>query len=766
MVIADGAVMDARPPTPDAAGQDAAPAQDATMPRLDAGLPDMGPDGGPQGCVIEDAIMAGGCGAAGCHAPPVQASLDLVAPDLARRLVLAPSHTPGCEGRVLIDPEAVDRSLLLQSIGAGTAPGGAADPCQPQMPPGGGGLDPAATACFRSWVEAVAAEHRDQNPPVVFEPASVEAAVRKVKTLLNGTAPTAEEVAAVAADPAALRGLVDGWAQGPAFERKLQDFLLVNLQQRLQAMEQGGQFDRFTQNRTQRDLLRRVMEESFVRTAQDIVQRGQPFSTVLRTRRWMMTTANLVLLRYTDQTEEDRAQTHQLLADPTDAPANLGAQVQQRRWPIVGLQADCVFPQQGMLSLLFGFVDARRYCRPRPENNIRLEDSVLTPADFEDWRPVNLVTPGQAPDDPILQFYDVPALRQAEQIVTRLPRIGFFTTSAFLSNWATNPDNQFRVTTNQAVLGALHIGFAASEPTEPLRADGLDAEHAQPETACYGCHRQLDPMRTYFARSYNIRYQRARDEEGADLLFRPLLPASFAFRGVQVDEGGLGRFASTLAEHPRFPIAWAQKLCLYANSARCDEQDPVFLALVDRFRDGLDLRELIVDLFSSPLVTGLEETQSWGAEGPLVSITRRAHLCALLDERTGREGICLNNRVRQVIGLIPQDDFARGAVDPSQPALPSAFHFAAAEAVCEAVARTVVIAAESPFSFRDVPQTLDNMVTQLMALPEGHPRHDAVRAALESHFDAAREQGFGVRDSARSAFSLACLSPDVMGVGL
>ncbi|MEE2645378.1 MAG: hypothetical protein VYD19_10630, partial [Myxococcota bacterium] len=135
-------------------------------------------------------------------------------------------------------------------------------------------------------------------------------------------------------------------------------------------------------------------------------------------------------------------------------------------------------------------------------------------------------------------------------------------------------------------------------------------------------------------------------------------------------------------------------------------------------------------------------------------------------ERTGRSGICQRNRVRQVLGLIPNDDFARGAVDPSQPTLPSAFHFAAAEAVCEEASRVVIVRNNERFPTNDSPAAITELVSSVMALPVGHPRHEEAVAVLSEHFELLRAQGTDTRNSLRSAFTLACLSPDMMGLGL
>lgn len=768
---ADAAARDAQPepdvgPVADTGLEPDAIATDAALDAQpeDAGTPtDAAPpvDAATPACDPIEVLASNGCSTGGCHAAPVQGGLDLSGPAdvIAARLVGAVSTTDGCGGRLLIDPWRPEHSLMLQAIGTVPPLGGDLDTCQTVMPPGGQ-LSAEDADCLATWVRELAAD-AEVDPLPAFEPVPLAAALRKVKTLVVGAAPTPDELAAVDADPAALRGLVEGWVGSPAFEPKLADFLLVALQQRLQ-VENDVQFNRLQRARVFNPLVRRVLEETFVRTAMGLIAEGRPLTEIATTRRFMVTTANLVLLRYPDRTAAERGERHTLHPNAEDAPPNLRQQIAQRSWHTPGLPGRCELTSNDMLDALFGFVRARRRCENSARNNYQLPGILLTEADFEDWRWVTFVPADEAPDLPVTPFYDLRTLRTAERLSTRLPRVGFFTTSVFLENWATNDDNQYRVHTNQSLLTALNIGFVASEPTVPPTLPGLDPAHAEAGTACYGCHKQLDPIRLYTAHAFDVSYQLP--AEGTRIY--PDAEPAFGFRGHTAQGGDMYRFGELLAEHPRFGLAWAQKLCLWANSERCNERDPAFLAIVTRFAEsGHDFNTLLIDLLSSPLVTGLEPTDTWRGRDPTISVTRSNHLCALLAARLDQD-VCSVNRVRQVIGLIPRDDFARGAADPTQPARTSAFQFAAAEAVCEAVALTVVNGASATFPPRDPETAVANMVGQVMALPEGHPRRAQAIAVLTAHYDAAREAGQNFANAARAAFALACLSPDVMGVGL
>jgi len=196
------------------------------------GAPDasLGGDGGP-GAPEGDAALAvcdptevlASCQV--CHGPQrAEAGLDLSPPGLAERLVDVPSAR--CAGQRLIDPAAPERSLLLALVDARRY-----DPATCAlglMPPGTQGLSAPDVTCLESWVRSVAVT---AGPPPAPETTAVDSSLAKVKALLTGGAPTAEERANVTADPAALRGLIEAWLETPAFEEKLRTFLQTALQQ-------------------------------------------------------------------------------------------------------------------------------------------------------------------------------------------------------------------------------------------------------------------------------------------------------------------------------------------------------------------------------------------------------------------------------------------------------------------------------------------------------------------------------------------------------
>jgi hypothetical protein len=697
----------------------------------------------------------------GCHGPQrAEGGLDLSPEDLPARLVGVPSTR--CPTELRVDPLDPERSMLLVVSDAArhaTAGYGTAGACAVGlMPPGSQGLPPADVACLSSWVRQISTTR--PTPPPMFEAASVESALAKVKTLLTGGAPTGEERSRALADPAAMRALVTEWTATPAFEAKLLAFLRTALHQDLLGTL-DDQLDKPRGRPTRLKLLETNVADAFARTALRLVLAGEPFTAIATTREWELTTALALALAYADQDAAERSVEHTLTRTaPADAPdpPTVEYMVEHRTWVEPSVPADCrLLPRQPAERLLDFFLGLVRCGGDGPD--YRFDNPLLLPSDFTDWRTVRLVN--TTPQRPATRFYDLPALRGADTLPLDIRRAGFFTSPAFLANYPTNPDNQFRVTTNQALIVALQSTFNAADPTEPFESDALDLAHAVPGTACHGCHKLLDPMRVALWDTFSPTYQHAEETTGFE--------GRFAFQGTRRAEPveTLVEFGRALAAHPRFATAWVQRLCYWANAQACDEADPRFRQIADAFESGgFDFRTMLIDLFASPLVTGVE-VPAPGAPAPRVSITRANHLCPLLAERLALPDIC--RELGTSVGLVPKDEFARGDTVPAMTDTPSTFSFAAAEAMCTRLSARLVGDAASGRRLRtdDVPGALDLLVVQLMGLPPGHPRHATTRAALQAHFDEVRAAPDGSNFTAlRSTALVACLSPDVMGVGL
>lgn len=716
-------------------------------------------DFGPGGSCDIQALMAlpeNGCTNAGCHGARFQGNLDLLSPGVGQRLRGVASQSEACGGELLVAPDNVDKSLLLRLVDPARFQSA---PCGVMMPFGSqSGVSKETLTCFEEWAKTIAAGSGPvTETPEDFEPVAASAYVNKVKTLLTGSAASSTDVAAVEKDPKALRGLVDTWLETPEFADKLSDFLRVALQQKLVG-SLDAQFMRLRGNKLNQ--MKQNLQESFVRTATDIVQQGRPFTDVLTTRHWAVTTATLSALSFLERTATElKAEKHTLFRDPGPGlptpPVSLAYSVENHVWQLPNLPDNCqvsTINADLLFEMMLGFVQ----CKGAGAGQYRFDDTVLADADFNDWRFVDIDVAKTAEQVPI--FYDLDALRaMTTKVLLRQPRAGFFSTPAFLANWETNEDNQFRVTTSQTMIVALGKIFSPSDATVPVRLDGLAQEHAAPGTACYGCHQFLDPMREYFAQSFSYSFQRPEQPSN--------ITPSFAFQGYVHDGGDMSDFAQALVDHPGFAAGWTQKLCYWTNSQACSEKDPELLRVAQAFADSkFNFKVLLGELLSSPLVTGAAFTETFRTSPPFVSITRKQHLCQLLDTRLGVADAC--GVAANFAGLVPEDDFSRGAAEPVQTAVTGLFHYAAAEKLCARLAtRLVGNGANMSFPSSQPDAALDVFVEKLMGLDAQNPRHDAVRAALGEHFMTAKSSSNALT-ALRSAFIVACVSPEVQAVGL
>jgi hypothetical protein len=94
------------------------------------------------------------------------------------------------------------------------------------------------------------------------------------------------------------------------------------------------------------------------------------------------------------------------------------------------------------------------------------------------------------------------------------------------------------------------------------------------------------------------------------------------------------------------------------------------------------------------------------------------------------------------------------------------FHYAAAEKLCARLAVKLVGTADTmPFKPTTPEPALDTFVEKLMGLDAQNPRHDSVRQSLGQHFQDAKAKTNALT-GLRSAFVIACVSPEVQALGL
>jgi hypothetical protein len=634
-----------------------------------------------------------------------------------------------------------------------------------------------------------------------FQAISARAAVAKVKGFLTGLPPTDSEVAAVAQDPNALKGLIDTWMAQPQYAEKMRVFLQLAFQQ---TQITSADFEDFFQIAAApaMSMLVENAKESFARTVLAIDAEGRPFTEVLATRRLMMTPALMELYAFMDARRLDNTgravDTLQLpgktiTITATGSPIPLtqslnpsspnflkffNAAIGTLNYPDPSCNTDpVVIPATslGIHSVLHGIIPYQpRKGKPDcPSRSTGIAGLQFDPTDFSTWKMVTIRRPTGT--ESTSRSYDVTGFRTASQLVLATPKIGFFSTPAFHANWPTNDSNQMRVTVNQAMIVATGRQFDGLDVTPSPLTPGLDTEHSS-TAECSSCHRLLDPTRSILSSSWSWFYYPQTSAPVASEKGR------FIFQGVDKAVGSLDEFADTLANHPLVPTAWTQKLCTAANSGRCPENDAEFKRVVAAFvSSNYRWSTLVRELLSSPLVTRLSATGSSNAE--IVGVARRDQLCAMIDARLNLKDACgrtLSLGARAAgIGIIPRiasglpsDGYGRGGTEPILPNTPTLFYRAALENVCSDLANVVIDGPALPdqpnvkrWSSTQANQAIGEFVSLIVGLTADDPRRATVTDALKKHFgDASKTQT--PANALKSTFIAACLSPTFIGVGL
>jgi hypothetical protein len=653
----------------------------------------------------------------------------------------------------------------------------------------------------------------DAGPMYPFEATAPASYTAKVKMLLVGQPVTAAELASVTGDPKALRGLIDTWMATPEFQAKMLAFFKNAFQQAqvdsTALLDQlGGRALASNGPALQRLLVN--IQESFPRTVWQLVAGGKPFNGAITTNQYMVTTALASFLAFLDDRYVDdtaKVMSRWVKANPkltVTAASDLTIPLTDSMDPTsanylkisTGIaMPNCVNPERSftgqdapyqLYSMLMGHVDTDKLA----PDAMSCRGFNITPAfadaDFADWHLVTIRAPKAAAAPALPEatttFYDLASLRAAKELVLNVPRVGFFSTPAFFANWSTNTSNVYRVTMNQTLIVALNHSFDGSNTTVPVSETGLDMEHAAPGTACYGCHQTLDPMKQLITQTFSLFYHEQMDAT------KIAQTGVFTYLGVSQVESGAPALASSLANHPSFPTAWAQKLCTYADSATCSEDDPEFQRVVAAFQSShLDWKTLVRELFSSPIVTGAADTKTYDDRGMPTSVSRRDHFCRALELRLGISDPCgvsglpglsgAQNTIATLARGLPADGYSRGAETPVLPTDSSLFFRSGTENICRHLADQIVGVAAAPtatpprlasrYQSAAPDAAIADMVQTLMGLPDADPRAADAKQILSEHYqNALATTGIKAVDALKSTFVLACTAPSTISVGL
>ncbi|MEP7119642.1 MAG: hypothetical protein ABJE95_01985 [Byssovorax sp.] len=392
--------------------------------------------------------------------------------------------------------------------------------------------------------------------------------------------------------------------------------------------------------------------------------------------------------------------------------------------------------------------------------------STLTTAEDLKWRLVTVRAP--MPGEKLIPFYDLKTLRLKSEIVARMPRVGFFSTPAFFANWQTNKSNEARDAMNQTLVVAIGTSInPVDKGTSTVLDTGKDGEHSDPMGPCYSCHQTMDPMRLIFRKAFTYTYHIQQDTTYS------LHDGKFDFLGEKATLTTLDDLATALVNHPHYSAAWVQKLCYYANSDGCSEDDPEFIRIAKAFTDSnYDFHTLVDELFSSPIITGAEKTKTRVDFGETVSISRQDHLCASLTNRLKLSAsvcgtIANPTQAQAVANNIPSDGYLRGAEAPALSTDPTLFFRGAGETICQIAADIVVDKAPmSLYSSAKKDQAITDFVGNIMGLGTGDPTSAPAMQILQDHYDAAILAKATPTDALKSTFVLACTSPTSLAMGL
>lgn len=577
----------------------------------------------------------------------------------------------------------------------------------------------------------------DNDPTLqnaAFSPLPMAAQVAKAKMMLHGDPVTDADI-----DVATKQGigtLIANWQKTSQYQDRMVRFLSVALQQSQVTAEnatsraKGYQFTRGTAGTPQYKWLLQNIKESMARTVLALDALGQPFDTTMTTHQFMMT-APLAAFYVIDDS---------IKVPDVDNP-------NENNFTI---DADSVINSstiKGQQSLAF----TDQYASNR--------------AAWTTWSMVNI---RQRKSGEARTNFVAPSTATPSELALDSPRQGFQTTPAFFNQWRSNTGNSARVQINQALIVALGQQFDGKNYVAPLSTAAMDAAHVQPNTACYGCHIDMDPMRQLYRKYWTFYGDVQKDAT------QQALPTQFVYGGVSKMTTSSDDLGTMLASHPMMPLAWAQKVCDFANSAPCHTDDPELVRIATDFASHRSFSKLVLAIFSSPLTTYARITETTLKDGVTFPVAKVDQLCPLLSQRLGINDVCgldpqanpqgAMKTIQTVTSIFPAHSFARGTVNTGQANDPTLFLRSGAENVCALLAGQVVDSATTTgYPSNDPNQAIGNLVHTLMGIPASNDAEPM--AILQEHLTAAQAGGLSASDALKSTFVVACLSPSVTGVG-
>ena len=629
--------------------------------------------------------------------------------ELAARLVDQPSGSPSCASEKLIDSINPENSLLLKLISEGSG-----EQCIAKMPFGKQGVADEYYPEFEQWVSQLIAAYIPDSSDDSDEDSFIQAldgftALRRAKYILHGGAiEDAEYEQALTSsgelDMDGYRAVLESWFDTPAFKRKMLSFLSTAFQQNYRGPIYPNYFEMLgvtwgqdfctvrPEGLYKHDAMERTLTEIVPRTAFRLIENDLDF-------RELFTTDEIVINSI------------------------------------------------GLFAMALGDRKPPSYDRISDGYNLCQYEG-LSLNDFNDWRVVQLL-PSDSPADFVPKSLSyVNSLRSIPDggnFSVKANRKGACNSFAFLANWPTNVSNQYRLNASQCMIASLGLIFEAGDSTQPNRVEDLDTSHVDTTTDCYGCHQHLDPMTNVFRGQYNLKHQIL------DYI-QPENRGDFSFQGFSQEVTTMDDFQLALASHPNFAMGVARKLCQWATSQACSSDDPHLQSVVADFTSsGHKFKQLVLSLFTSPLLTTLDQSGEFAETGSLISSSRAQHICLSLEARMEQQlatdrfettepdpKVCESSYyAREATKSVPTDLFQRGYAEFIQASDINLITPKLVEPLCDAIRNPVLQAFDGFYSQRSA-ETLDGFTKYLLGVPTASPTYEASRQSLETLYNVAR----------------------------
>ena len=429
-----------------------------------------------------------------------------------------------------------------------------------------------------------------------------------------------------------------------------------------------------------------------------------------------------------------------------------------------------------LFQRLLGFTKQLRDSANTTICNDHASKPYFTADDVNDWTWVTIMPKASAADRRrSIQPYDLPTLRAATSLTLSLPRVGFYTTPAFLALWNTNDSNQHRVTANQTLLVALGQAFTSREHRHAVHA--RRASTAATRSTAANARLPPDARPDAPVLGQPVRLQRSQRLPGAATATTPAtrgptgaLVNEFAFGNVNATGSSINDLGGYLAQ-----VTDGAGMPALRHRGRAAALLLRQLVAVQRERPGVPphgrrVQETATsttrcsskEFFTSPLVTGAAATSTSRQARSRQHRAPRPPVRGAV-ESAGASPTCARRRVAlptqaqtataRIAASVAADAFSRGAESPVTPSEPTMFYRAATEMLCENIATQVVDATTGArlHQHRHRRRAINAMVDEGDGLPAQPPAARAGGADPDRHHQvAAAPRGDGSTASKRN----------------